>query len=150
MKGFTLNVLFLSILGNLVFSSTADAQLQGNLVVEVDGLRNKQGQLCVSVFSNSRGFPNKRDRAVKRQCLKITETPIKVNFQNLKAGSYAVAVYHDKNGDLNLNRNDLGMPTEGFGFSRNPDVKTSAPKFGDAAFLLAGPVTNIKIQLKYL
>jgi uncharacterized protein (DUF2141 family) len=149
MKEFKFGVMMLSVLGNLMLSSTANADLKGNLSVEVDGLKNKEGQLCVNIFSSSRGFPSKSDRALQKQCVKITEIPVTVNFQNLKAGSYAVAAIHDTNGDRTLNRNDLGMPLEGFGFSLNPDVKTNAPKFGDAAFLLAGRATNIKIQFKY-
>ncbi len=148
-KRFRLSLLLLAVMGNLGWSLSAKAGLNGNLSVEIDGLKNKQGQVCISIFSSSKGFPSNRDRAVQRQCSKINDTLFSVTFENLKAGSYAVAVYHDVNSDRTLNRNDLGMPIEGFGFSRNPEVKTSAPKFGDAAFLLAGANTNIKIQLKY-
>ncbi|MBH8576221.1 DUF2141 domain-containing protein [Nostocaceae cyanobacterium CENA369] len=148
-KALRVSGLLLAVMG-LTWSFSARASLNGNLSVEIDGLKNKQGQVCVSVFASSQGFPSNRDRVIQRQCTKITETPMKINFNNLKAGNYAVAVFHDRNNDLTLNRNDLGMPIEGFGFSRNPEVRTSAPKFGDAAFLIAGPNTNIQIKLKYL
>jgi len=36
------------------------------------------------------------------------------------------------------------------GFSRNPEVRASAPKFGDAAFILAGRNTTIQVQMKKL
>lgn len=149
-KGFRVSILLLAVVGNLAWSYSAKAGFKGNLSVEIDGLKNKQGQVCASIFADSKGFPNKRDRVLQRQCTKITDNTVKLTFENLKAGSYAVAVMHDHNNDLILNRNDLGMPREGFGFSRNPQVSTSPPKFGDAAFLVAGPNTNIKIQLKYL
>ncbi|MFN6571757.1 hypothetical protein A6770_02235 [Nostoc minutum NIES-26] len=147
-RGLRVSGLLLAVMG-LTWSSSVRASLNGNLSVEIDGVKNKQGQVCVSIFASSQGFPSNRDRIVQKQCTKITETPVKVSFNNLKAGNYAVAVIHDRNNDLTLNRNNLGMPTEGFGFSRNPEVRTSAPKFGDAAFLIAGPNTNIQIQLKY-
>ncbi len=67
----------------------------------------------------------------------------------MKAGNYAVAVFHDQNNDRILNNNVFGIPKEGFGFSRNPEIRTGAPKFSEAAFLVAGPNTNIQIQLKY-
>lgn len=75
---------------------------------------------------------------------------MKETFDNLKAGSYAVAVLHDKKGDRQLKRNFLGIPTDGFGFSGNPAIVTGPPKFGDSAFVVAGPSTNIQIQLIYL
>jgi uncharacterized protein (DUF2141 family) len=125
-------------------------KFSGNLTVEIDGFRNSEGQVCVSLFASSQGFPNNRKNVVQRQCHKITTVPMTVNFTNLKAGNYAVAVFHDPNRDGTLNRNDLGMPIEGYGFSRNPAIRTAAPKFNEAAVLIAGPNTSVQVQLKYL
>ncbi|CEJ45069.1 DUF2141 domain-containing protein [Umezakia ovalisporum] len=141
--------LVLANMGTCAQVSVAAASFRGRLTVEVDGLRNTQGQVCVSVFSSSQGFPNNRNRVFKRQC-KVAEKSLRVIFDNLEAGSYAVAVMHDQNNDESLNRNQFGMPIEGFGFSGNPEVRTSAPKFKDAAFLLAGVNTVIQVRLKHL
>ena len=153
-KGLRVNVLLLVVLGSvaIAYNSRADVtnNLTSSLTIEVDGFNNQEGQVCVSLFANSQGFPNNRKNVVQRQCNKITSTPITVTFANLKAGGYAAAVIHDVNGDSTLNRNDLGMPIEGYGFSRNPATRTAPPKFNDSAVLVAGPNTNIKIQLNYL
>jgi uncharacterized protein (DUF2141 family) len=141
--------LVFAILGNLVLLPQANANLNGNLSVNIDGFNNQKGQVCLSLFSSSKGFPDNGKRAIKAQCIKIGQIPQTVIFPNLKAGNYAVAVIHDANGDNTLNRNSLGIPTEGFGFSQNPIIRTSAPKFGDAAVLVAGSSTDIKIQLQY-
>lgn len=148
-RGLRVSMLLLAVLGNLAWSFTAKASYNGKLTVEINGFKNKEGQVCASIFGSSQGFPNQRDRILQKQCIQITDTPLLITFENLKAGNYAVAVLHDGNSDGTLNRNSFGMPIEGFGFSRNPEIKTSAPKFGEAAFLLAGPNTNIQIQLKY-
>ena len=150
LKKLGLSVMLLAAMGNLAWISSAKANFQGNLTVQIDGLKNTEGQVCVSIFANSQGFPSNSDRVLKRQCTKIADNSLEVTFNNLQAGSYAVAVIHDQNQDQILNRNNLGMPIEGFGFSRNPEVRTSPPKFRDAAFVLAGPNTVIQIQLKYL
>jgi uncharacterized protein (DUF2141 family) len=68
----------------------------------------------------------------------------------LKAGSYALVVMHDENNDKAFNRNDLGMPLEGFGFSQNPEISDRAPKFSETAFFVAGSATDIKIKLQYM
>ncbi|HIK04051.1 MAG TPA: DUF2141 domain-containing protein [Trichormus sp. M33_DOE_039] len=150
LKKMTVSVMLLAVLGNLAWSSNAKANFNGKLTVEIDGLKNQNGQICVSIFASSQGFPSDRKRVLKSQCSPIGETPLKVSFDSLKAGSYAVAVVHDQNSDRTLNRNNLGIPIEGFGFSRNPEVRTKAPNFSEAAFVLAGPDTSIQIQLKYL
>ncbi len=149
-----IGVLFFAFFGAIAHAcdSRADTvnNLTSRLTVEVAGFNNQQGQVCVSIFANSQGFPHQRKNVVQRQCTKITSIPIAITFTDLKAGSYAVAVIHDVNGDGTLNRNDLGMPIEGYGFSRNPATRTKAPEFNDSAVLVAGPNTNVQIQLKYL
>lgn len=132
-----------------MFAGSAAAQYKGDLTVQVEGLKGQKGLLCYKLFSGSQGFPDSNEKAVKKDCIKITEEPIKLTFKNLTAGSYAVAVFHDTNGDRKLNRNSAGMPLEGYGFSNNPAVKTGPPKFGQAVFLVAGPNTGIRIQMKY-
>ncbi|MBD2504429.1 DUF2141 domain-containing protein [Anabaena azotica] len=144
----TVSVMLMATLGNLGWLLSAKASFNSKLTVEIEGLKNKQGQVCASIFSSSQGFPSDRKRVLQRQCTQISETPLILTFDNLKAGSYAVAAIQDLNGDGTLNRNSLGMPVEPFGFSRNPTVSNSAPKFGDAAFILAGPNTVIQIQMK--
>lgn len=144
-----LKSLLLATFATLAFACNAEAQFKGNLVVDVNGLKNKNGLLCIKVFNGSQGFPNSNDRAIKRDCVKITGQPMRFVYKGLTAGNYAVAVFHDSNGDRNLNRNGAGMPTEGYGFSKNPVVKTSAPKYGEAVFLLAGANTRTVIQMKY-
>lgn len=150
LKKLTVNVFLLAALSNLALTSDARANFNGKLTVEIDGLKNKQGQVCITIFASSQGFPSDRNKSLNNQCLPISETPLIVTFDNLKAGSYAVAAIHDSNSDRTFNRNNLGIPTEGFAFSRNPEIRTSAPKFGDTAIILAGPNTTIQIQMKYL
>jgi uncharacterized protein (DUF2141 family) len=133
----------------MLLPETANSNPSGKLTVAIDGLRNQAGQVCLNLFSKSQGFPNDRKQALQTQCVEVTEIPLMVTFQNLPTGSYAIAVYHDANQDNQFNRNSLGMPTEGFGFSGNPKVLTRAPKFGESVVLVAGENTTVPIQLQY-
>ncbi len=128
----------------------ANANLNSNLTVEIAGLSNRTGQVCLSLFASSRGFPSSKEDAVKIQCVKITDTPLQVTFDNLSPKTYAVAAFWDDNEDGELNRNFLGIPTEKFGFSSNPVIKTGPPKFGESAIIVAGKNTKIQIQLRSL
>lgn len=129
--------------------SAIGALKPSSLSVRIDGFKNQRGQVCLSLFASSKGFPDSRNGAVEARCLKVTDRSVIVNFNNLKVGNYAVALFHDVNSDGKLNRNALGIPTEEFGFSQNPAIITGAPKFADSAVLVAGS-TNIQIQLKNL
>ncbi len=126
------------------------AQPQSKITLSIDGFKNKKGQVCASLFGSNKGFPSNGDDAVQKRCTSITEVPVVMTFENLQAGSYAIAVLHDANNDKTANRNALGIPTEGFGFSKNPAILTGPPKFNDAAVVVAGDNTNINIKLLYL
>lgn len=120
------------------------------------GLRSQDGNLCLKLFNGSAGFPNDNDRTVQRTCLAIAEhlpetpdDPFSYTFRDLPSGTYAVAVYHDSNGDEQLNRGAFGMPSEAYGFSNDAPAVNAPPSYEDAVFLLAGASTTLQIQLRY-
>lgn len=139
-----------AVLGNWTLPAAAQVGSNSQLTVEIDGLRNQRGQVCLSLFSSDKGFPSDGDYAAQKQCVAISTMPLFITFKNLQPGHYAVAVLHDANNDNKANRNFLGIPSEGFGFSENPSIFTGPPRFRDAAILVVGPNTSIQIQLKYL
>ncbi|BAU14633.1 hypothetical protein LEP3755_51840 [Leptolyngbya sp. NIES-3755] len=139
----------LTALAGLIIPMSVQANPSGNLRIVVDGTRQQQGQVCVSLFGGSQGFPDRGDRAVRAQCVPVGKGRTAVTFQNIAFGNYAIAVYHDRNGNGKLDRNFLGIPTEGFGFSRNPVIRTGAPRFNEAAVFVAGTETTAQIQLQY-
>ncbi len=138
----------LMMLGIWSISLNANANAS-DLTVEVDGLRNNKGKLCLSLFASGRGFPANSNKAIKNQCVQITDTSQFVTFKNLSSQGYAISVLHDENSDNKMNFNFVGIPTEGFGFSGNPRVVSAPPKFRECLFLVAGANTKINIQLNY-
>ena len=146
---FKLAILLAVSLVNLTLLPKAHANLTGDFRVRIEGLKNQKGQVCLSIFAASQGFPGNSENAIEARCIKATQTPMAVNFSNLEAGNYAVAVIHDVNGDNTLNRNAFGIPTEGFGFSNNPEILTGPPKFDESSIFVTGSNTDIQVQLRY-
>lgn len=139
------------LLSSLAISQPAQADFNSQLNIVVTGLRNAEGQVCVKLFSGSAGFPNDDDSAVQRQCVAIGEDAMPlVTFSDVQPGSYAIAAYHDSNGDEQLNRGTFGIPTEGYAFSNDAVATTGPAAFEDAVFLIAGPNTAIEIEMQYL
>lgn len=83
----------------------------------------------------------------------MRDTPFtgdKTTFElQLPAGRYAIAVLYDENPNHKLDRNTIGWPKEGFGFSNNPKVGLSAPSFNAAVMQVNCPVTETTIHLIY-
>ncbi len=139
--------LFLATLASFIPVSV-QAQPSAKLTVVVDGLRHNAGQVCLRVYANEQGFPASAKGVVQSGCTKVTGKSATKDFYGLKPGTYAVALYADKNNDSKLNTNFLGIPSEGFGISNNPKAKTRPPKFKEASFDISQNKT-IKIMMQY-
>jgi uncharacterized protein (DUF2141 family) len=140
----------LATLASLSLARNVNAEPSATLTVVVDGLRHKNGEVCLRIYSSEKGFPNSNTSEVQSGCTQITGSSVKKQFLGLKSGTYAVAVVDDQNGDHKLNKDFLGIPQEGFGISKNPTVSitTGTPKFRDASFVVRKN-TTIKIVMKY-
>ena len=63
-------------------------------------------------------------------------------------GTYAVAAYHDIDGDRKLKKQWNMLPREPFGLSNNSGQQFGFPKFSDAAFTTGSLGADIVIDLK--
>ncbi|MEB3281713.1 MAG: DUF2141 domain-containing protein [Lyngbya sp.] len=147
---FSAGAFWLAGLGFFWILPPVEATSNSDLTVELNGLKNQIGQVCLSLFSSNQGFPDHKENALQSQCVQLGKESPKITFENLIPGNYAVAVFHDANSDQTLNLNSLGIPTEGFGFSRNPTILAGPPQFDDTAVVVATAQNNIQIQLQYL
>ena len=87
-----------------------------------------------------------KDGVAKNYTIKINESTETIIISDLPKGEYAISLYHDENSDNECNRNFLGIPKEGYGFSNNVKPKFSAPTFEDCKFSLSSDRT-IDIKL---
>ncbi len=72
------------------------------------------------------------------------------SFDNLPVGTYAIAIFHDSNNNKKLDKNWVGIPKEGYGFSNNVFGTFGPPSFQEASFKVkANNTTNLKIKLEY-
>lgn len=119
------------------------------LDVTFSKVRSEKGLLRVCLTADPANFPACVDdtRAVTRS---IPATSRELRFDGLAPGQYAIAVIHDENSNKKLDTM-LGIPREGFGFSRNPAIGFGPPKFAAARFAIEadGGATQ-DIRLKYL
>jgi uncharacterized protein (DUF2141 family) len=123
------------------------------LEVKFDGVRDDQGQVCLSLFSGPTDYPKPTspDFVVKRCVPASTKgTSIMLSDLNLKPGNYAITAFHDANNDSKLNKGAFGIPEEGFGFSNNPQIGFSAPSFDDTKFKVSNSPSVVQIKFRYM
>lgn len=112
-----------------------------SLEVNITNIKAVKGDLYISVYNKEENFP-KDKLHYKKIKLKVKQSSIKYTFKDLPKGDYAIVIFHDKNSDNEFNTNLFGMPTEGYGFSKNFKSKFSAPSFKDLKFTLKDKYTS--------
>lgn len=124
------------------------ASLAGSLEIDVAGMRSARGLIRVCLTADPRNFPGCLDdkRAVTRS---VPASQRIIRFDDLPPGKYAAALIHDENSNAKLDTL-LGIPREGFGFSRNPPIGFGPPRFTAAEFALDGVAETQQVTMRYM
>lgn len=82
------------------------------VTVEVGDLETAEGQVIFMLFDQAEGFPREPNKALKSGKVKAQGTTVTYTFEQVPYGNYAIAVFHDENGDGAIERNFIGIPKE--------------------------------------
>lgn len=117
------------------------------LTVEATTLRSGAGEVAFTVYPNDR----KRFLAKGAKLARIRVPAVRPTTRGcfwLPAGVYAIAQYHDENGDHDFNRT-LIFPKEGFGFSNDAPTSIGLPSLDAVRFTLPPGGTTIRMKMRY-
>ena len=152
-------ILLLLILLSLLFNSCKkedgqepyiEPSLATQILIEVYGLENLDGDLFIAINNSSEQFISNTE-CYRDTIIDITSNSMIVSIEDVISGTYAVSIFHDENGDGELNLGFLNIPDEGFGFSNNPAIGFSQPNFNDCEFVVEeGQSIIVPISLVYL
>lgn len=116
------------------------------LNVVAEGVKSNEGYLNVTVYADK-----KRDFLAKGGSILARFFPAQKGQTRAcvflpKTGVYAIALYHDENGNKNFDRTLL--PDEGYGFSNNPSTLAGLPAWNSVRLNVskANLVTHIKMK----
>ena len=116
------------------------------LEIRIEGLPKAEGQLLMALADSAAGWDGEAEpRARLRRA--VTGTSETITIDDLAPGAYAISVFHDANANGRMDKNLVGMPTEGYGFSRNPRVFRKAT-FDEARFELGADGGDVVIELR--
>lgn len=139
-------ILLLAVLSLASFFSRADSP---QLEITISNISEAKGTLLIAVYDNADFWlSTKEDKPpVADASYEVASTDdALVLINDLPAGIYAVSVFHDLNGDQELDTNFIGFPKEPFGFSA-PMGKFGPPNFEKASFELDRGIQKIQIKM---
>lgn len=119
-----------------------------SLEVTISGIKSAKGVIRLAICPPDTGFPDCKDKAVRTASLPIENGMARMTFHGLTAGTYAVSVFHDANANGKLDT-FVGIPKEGYGFSRNPPFRPRAPRWNEAEIEVNGQAASA-IAIRYI
>ncbi|HYG20864.1 MAG TPA: DUF2141 domain-containing protein [Ohtaekwangia sp.] len=117
------------------------------LQVTVKNIKQPKGTIRVGLFDNEKDFLKK---AVEGKVVQASGSEVVVIFEELKPGNYGLSVIHDENDNGELDRNFVGMPSEGFAFGNNAMGSFGPPDFDKTLVKIDGTPVKQEITLNHL
>jgi uncharacterized protein (DUF2141 family) len=139
----------LNIIAGLTLCSSA-VSAQSRLVnVTISNITSDQGQILVAVFKDQQSFKDETP-AFKYRFPKTTvsQGSLKISF-DLPAGTYGIALVDDRNKNGKLDKNLVGIPKEGVGFSNFYLSGMSKPSFNDFKFEAQSSTVSVQCKLRH-
>jgi uncharacterized protein (DUF2141 family) len=131
----------------LMTAGLAPVARADTLTVEVRGVESSAGRMRACLWSGSRGFP---DCGRAEPLARTEDAPsegVRLRFEGLAPGRYAVSVLHDVDNDGRLRTNALGFPQEPIGLSNGLRLGLTGPNFKHSQISVSGD-TEVVIVLQ--
>lgn len=131
----------------LVFLASAANGDEGySLTITVTNIPGAKGNLLIGLYDSAASFTGEPLPISPK--IPVTSTDdVNATIENLKPGTYAVAVIQDLNGNGELDRNFLGMPKEPLAFSVITEIPKGKPGFAACAFEIKDADVALTIPL---
>ena len=126
------NLLAITII--LIGLNAVKAQRTGTLKVKVTNLESTEGVVKVGVYDSETNYMI--NTCFSKEVIIESKESVEVSFDNVPFGKYAISVYHDSNGNNELDSNFLGIPSEDYAFSNNADGRFGPPDYEKCVFEL--------------
>lgn len=137
----------LTTLAAIGLALSAGAVHAATLTVDVTAIEKSEGAIMLAMFDGADAYGGDGEpvRAVR---IPVSGNQVSVNFEDLPPGRYAIKLYHDANGNGEMDTNMVGLPLEGYGFS-GEGGRFGPPAWDAAAFEVKDDADNaISIRLR--
>ena len=125
----------------LFFLGLFTASSQNTINIEMYNLDNDKGTVQIGLYDSEGNFLNKTFRSLEAE---ILNQKASATFKNVPDGIYAISLYHDEDGDKELDKFLNMIPTEDFGTSNNAPARFGPPKWKDAKFEIKNGETIVQ------
>jgi uncharacterized protein (DUF2141 family) len=124
------------------------AKIKSTITVRIEGLRNDLGTVFVSLHDKKESFKDNKNPVASGQARPGNRSCVVV-FENVVPGRYALTFIHDEIDNKKIDKSFIGIPKEGFGFSRDAMGRFGPPSFDDADLAIPAGSSQVVMHAKY-
>ena len=147
MKIFSLITIIFVLLVFNVLDIKAQSTTENELIVRVTNIKKAEGQIRVAAYRPDQKFLGEDiAMGVIAEVNEVGE--VLATFKDLSFGTYGLSLYHDVNGNGELDTNFMGIPKEPYGFSNNARGTFGPPKYTAAQFEYTKSGQQVTIKIK--
>jgi uncharacterized protein (DUF2141 family) len=125
------------------------AQQTSTLTIQVTGLKNANGQVCIRLWNKKDGFPTNDRKALRTIEVPITNGSASGGVTGIRFGKYAVSTWHDENKNGKFDTRFPGIPLEGYGISNGMRGKLGPPPFDPSVLAVDTVAITVPIAIRY-
>ena len=129
-------------------ASPAVSESTGNLIINISGFPSSDGFAMVALHNSEESYEGGEASAIAKTKIMVVDRRVQVFFTNLPYGWYGVSLYHDENGNGQMDKNAMGIPKEAYGFSNNAKGFFGRPNYKDVMFQLSSAEKRIAINFE--
>lgn len=129
----------------LLFWMLGFAQSDGSISVTIEEIKKPgEGQLVFMLFDQEDGFPKEPTKAKYLGILSDFKSKATYVFEGIPKGVYAIAAFHDKDMNKEIETNFMGMPKEPVGAANMKGM--GRPSFSKSKIRFDGTSESITLN----
>ena len=124
-------------------SNTKGSDTEGTTITVTVPVPSNDGSVIFALFDETNFMTPSPVQGLESE---IKDGKAIVTFENVTPGIYAITLFHDKNGNKQMDFEPNGMPKEMYGVSNNV-MSYGPPQWSDAKFEVANQPIEMEIRM---
>ncbi|MGE0638520.1 MAG: DUF2141 domain-containing protein [Bacteroidia bacterium] len=116
------------------------------LTLIIKNLASATAPVIVGLYNSKKNFLKVEGR-LKEYKFTPSGTTLTTQITDLDYGEFAMAIYQDEDSNGEINKNMIGVPTEGYAFSNNYKPRVKAPSFSDCMFVYDSSTNTVTMNM---
>ena len=132
-----------------IVEDTSSTNTFSKLVVNINGMKNSNGKVNFALYNSASSF-NDPSQTYREIFSNAQINSMTITIDSLPPGDYAFGIFHDENQNNQIDKNWMGIPTEGFAFSNNAMGSFGPPSYTQSKFTVPEKsIVTQDIDLKF-